>query len=179
MKKHYDYDYDFLETWRKAHAIEKGELMTVINAKSRNNLDEWLGVSKAQREAAQNGQPPERKMLKLQHILAICNHYGIDLANFFTENGKPYKQKNEHVRNDTQHENEILKLKVKYYEELEKIRAEEKTLREKYDEQLKKMQEKIDLLQAMLARQPLATSLQDKTEKQPKTQKGAVGTIYL
>ena len=123
MKRKIDYNYDFLERWRVSHRVEKEEMMRVIGAYSRNNLDEWLGVSKQQREAREKGQEPAKKMLSLKHILSLCNHYGIDLLDFFESGGQPLSKL---VKKASPQESEtsLLELKVSFYEKMEGMRQE-------------------------------------------------------
>ena len=146
MKRNYAYNYGFLEKWRVENKVTKEDMMTVMDAKSRNNLDEWLGVSKEQRDARKDGKEPKLKMLKLQHILTLCCHYGIELTCFFTEDGKPYmpgKESRKYTENNTRQESDILRLKVKYYEELEKIRNAKNEEIERFCENLKKTNDTI------------------------------------
>ena len=172
MKRNYAYNYDFLEKWRVENQVTKEEMMTVMDAKSRNNLDEWLGVSKEQRNARKNGKEPKLKMLKLQHILALCCHYGIELTSFFTEDGKPYKigkEAKKYTQNDTKQENEMLQLKVKHYEDVEKIRNAKNEEIERYGENLKKANDTITqqnshietMNQQAIEQQKMIASLQD------------------
>lgn len=123
MAKKIDYNYGFLERWRSKHRVEKEEIMNVIGAHSRNNLDEWLGVSKSQREARDKGREPVKKMLPLQHVLALCNHYGIDLTDFFVQDGRPMGKQ---AKRGGQSPGDVslLEVKVDFYEKMEIMRKE-------------------------------------------------------
>lgn len=161
----YDYNYGFLEQWRVANGVEKGE-MAKVTGSNRNNLDEWLGVSKAQREAAEKGAEPKRKMLKLGHLLALCNRFeGLELIDFFTIDGRPmaeyYEPRQKRTKTDKPDSVQILELKVKHYEELERVRNEGKASEERMRKTIAEQQERIgEMLGNAVRQQELITQLQ-------------------
>lgn len=82
MKK-YVYNPWFLPTWMKQNNIKKAHLLKVLDLKGKTNLDIWLGVSKKQRDDQAKGIDIVPPPIPLQHIATICNHYHIDIRNFF------------------------------------------------------------------------------------------------
>ena len=79
----YTYNPWFLPTWMEKNHIKKAHLLHVLGLIGKANLDVWLGQSKKQREDAAKGIKIVPPPIPLHHIATICNHYHIDIRNFF------------------------------------------------------------------------------------------------
>ena len=79
----YTYNPWFLPTWMEKNHIKKAHLLRVLGLIGKANLDVWLGQSKKQREDAAKGIKVVPPPIPLHHIATICNHYHIDIRNFF------------------------------------------------------------------------------------------------
>ena len=90
----YTYNPWFLPTWMEKNHIKKAHLLRVLGLIGKANLDTWLGQSKKQREDAAKGIKIVPPPIPLQHIATICNHYHIDIRNFFVMPGTDFADEN-------------------------------------------------------------------------------------
>ena len=90
----YTYNPWFLPTWMEKNHIKKAHLLHVLGLIGKANLDVWLGQSKKQREDAAKGIKVVPPPIPLHHIATICNHYHIDIRNFFTMPGTDFADEN-------------------------------------------------------------------------------------
>ncbi len=90
----YTYNPWFLPTWMEKNHIKKAHLLRVLGLTGKANLDTWLGQSKKQREDAAKGIKVVPPPIPLQHIATICNHYHIDIRNFFVMPGSDFTDEN-------------------------------------------------------------------------------------
>lgn len=90
----YTYNPWFLPTWMEKNHIKKAHLLRVLGLIGKANLDVWLGQSKKQREDAAKGIKIVPPPIPLQHIATICNHYHIDIRNFFVMPGTDFADEN-------------------------------------------------------------------------------------
>ena len=97
----YTYNPWFLPTWMEKNHIKKAHLLHVLGLIGKANLDIWLGQSKKQREDAAKGIKIVPPPIPLQHIATICNHYHIDIRNFFVMPGTDFADKNGHGDDET------------------------------------------------------------------------------
>ena len=86
----YKYNPWFLPTWMEKNHIKKAHLLRVLGLIGKANLDVWLGQSKKQREDAAKGIKIVPPPIPLHHIATICNHYHIDIRNFFVMPGTDF-----------------------------------------------------------------------------------------
>ena len=97
----YKYNPWFLPTWMEKNHIKKAHLLHVLGLIGKANLDVWLGQSKKQREDAAKGIKIVPPPIPLQHIATICNHYHIDIRNFFVMPGTDFTDENGHDNDET------------------------------------------------------------------------------
>ena len=99
----YNYTYNpwFLPTWMEKNHIKKAHLLHVLGLIGKANLDVWLGQSKKQREDAAKGIKIVPPPIPLHHIATICNHYHIDIRNFFVMPGTDFADENGRNINET------------------------------------------------------------------------------
>ena len=90
----YTYNPWFLPTWMEKNHIKKAHLLHVLGLIGKANLDIWLGQSKKQREDAAKGIKVVPPPIPLHHIATICNHYHIDIRNFFVMPGTDFDDEN-------------------------------------------------------------------------------------
>ena len=90
----YTYNPWFLPTWMEKNHIKKAHLLRVLGLIGKANLDIWLGQSKKQREDAAKGIKVVPPPIPLHHIATICNHYHIDIRNFFVMPGTDFADEN-------------------------------------------------------------------------------------
>ena len=90
----YKYNPWFLPTWMEKNHIKKAHLLRVLGLIGKANLDVWLGQSKKQREDAAKGMEIVPPPIPLHHIATICNHYHIDIRNFFVMPGTDFADEN-------------------------------------------------------------------------------------
>lgn len=90
----YKYNPWFLPTWMEENHIKKAHLLRVLGLIGKANLDVWLGQSKKQREDAAKGMEIVPPPIPLHHIATICNHYHIDIRNFFVIPGTDFADEN-------------------------------------------------------------------------------------
>ena len=90
----YKYNPWFLPTWMEKNHIKKAHLLRVLGLIGKANLDIWLGQSKKQREDAAKGMEIVPPPIPLHHIATICNHYHIDIRNFFVMPGTDFADEN-------------------------------------------------------------------------------------
>ena len=90
----YTYNPWFLPTWMEKNHIKKAHLLRVLGLIGKANLDVWLGQSKKQREDAAKGIKVVPPPIPLHHIATICNHYHIDIRNFFVMPGTDFADEN-------------------------------------------------------------------------------------
>ena len=90
----YVYNPWFLPTWMEKNHIKKAHLLRVLGLIGKANLDIWLGQSKKQREDAAKGIKVVPPPIPLHHIATICNHYHIDIRNFFVMPGTDFDDEN-------------------------------------------------------------------------------------
>lgn len=90
----YTYNPWFLPTWMEKNHIKKAHLLRVLGLIGKANLDVWLGQSKKQREDAAKGIKIVPPPIPLHHIATICNHYHIDIRNFFVMPGTDFADEN-------------------------------------------------------------------------------------
>ena len=90
----YTYNPWFLPTWMEKNHIKKAHLLRVLGLIGKANLDIWLGQSKKQREDAAKGIKIVPPPIPLHHIATICNHYHIDIRNFFVIPGTDFADEN-------------------------------------------------------------------------------------
>jgi hypothetical protein len=90
----YKYNPWFLPTWMEKNHIKKAHLLRVLGLIGKANLDIWLGQSKKQREDAAKGIKIVPPPIPLHHIATICNHYHIDIRNFFVMPGTDFADEN-------------------------------------------------------------------------------------
>ena len=90
----YEYNPWFLPTWMEKNHIKKAHLLRVLGLIGKANLDVWLGQSKKQREDAAKGMEIVPPPIPLHHIATICNHYHIDIRNFFVMPGTDFADEN-------------------------------------------------------------------------------------
>ena len=90
----YTYNPWFLPTWMEKNHIKKAHLLHVLGLIGKANLDVWLGQSKKQREDAAKGIKVVPPPIPLHHIATICNHYHIDIRNFFVMPGTDFADEN-------------------------------------------------------------------------------------
>ena len=97
----YTYNPWFLPTWMEKNHIKKAHLLRVLGLIGKANLDIWLGQSKKQREDAAKGIKVVPPPIPLHHIATICNHYHIDIRNFFVMPGTDFADENGHDNDET------------------------------------------------------------------------------
>ena len=97
----YTYNPWFLPTWMEKNHIKKAHLLRVLGLIGKANLDIWLGQSKKQREDAAKGIKVVPPPIPLHHIATICNHYHIDIRNFFVMPGTNFADENGHDNDET------------------------------------------------------------------------------
>ena len=97
----YTYNPWFLPTWMEKNHIKKAHLLRVLGLIGKANLDVWLGQSKKQREDAAKGIKVVPPPIPLHHIATICNHYHIDIRNFFVMPGTDFADENGHDNDET------------------------------------------------------------------------------
>ena len=97
----YTYNPWFLPTWMEKNHIKKAHLLHVLGLIGKANLDIWLGQSKKQREDAAKGIKVVPPPIPLHHIATICNHYHIDIRNFFVMSGTDFADENGHDNDET------------------------------------------------------------------------------
>ena len=97
----YTYNPWFLPTWMEKNHIKKAHLLRVLGLIGKANLDIWLGQSKKQREDAAKGIKIVPPPIPLHHIATICNHYHIDIRNFFVMPGTDFADENGHNNDET------------------------------------------------------------------------------
>lgn len=97
----YTYNPWFLPTWMEKNHIKKAHLLRVLGLTGKANLDIWLGQSKKQREDAAKGIKIVPPPIPLQHIATICNHYHIDIRNFFVMPGTDFADENGHGNDES------------------------------------------------------------------------------
>ena len=97
----YTYNPWFLPTWMEKNHIKKAHLLHVLGLIGKANLDIWLGQSKKQREDAAKGIKIVPPPIPLHHIATICNHYHIDIRNFFVMPGTDFADENGHDNDET------------------------------------------------------------------------------
>ena len=97
----YTYNPWFLPTWMEKNHIKKAHLLRVLGLIGKANLDIWLGQSKKQREDAAKGIKVVPPPIPLHHIATICNHYHIDIRNFFVMSGTDFADENGHDNDET------------------------------------------------------------------------------
>ena len=97
----YKYNPWFLPTWMEKNHIKKAHLLRVLGLIGKANLDVWLGQSKKQREDAAKGIKIVPPPIPLHHIATICNHYHIDIRNFFVMPGTDFADENGHDNDET------------------------------------------------------------------------------
>ena len=97
----YTYNPWFLPTWMEKNHIKKAHLLHVLGLIGKANLDVWLGQSKKQREDAAKGIKVVPPPIPLHHIATICNHYHIDIRNFFVMPGTDFADENGHDNDES------------------------------------------------------------------------------
>ena len=97
----YTYNPWFLPTWMEKNHIKKAHLLRVLGLIGKANLDIWLGQSKKQREDAAKGIKVVPPPIPLHHIATICNHYHIDIRNFFVMPGTDFADENGHCNDES------------------------------------------------------------------------------
>ena len=97
----YTYNPWFLPTWMEKNHIKKAHLLRVLGLIGKANLDIWLGQSKKQREDAAKGIKVVPPPIPLHHIATICNHYHIDIRNFFVMPGTDFDDENGHCNDES------------------------------------------------------------------------------
>lgn len=120
--KQYRYNADFFGEWYEESGIRQTELLEVIHA-TNINLKRWM--------------TDKVKPLPIEKIIALCNHYDIDISNFFYEGNEksditPVKQssihseraKPAHQEPEKTQSEEILLLKFNHLQELDKLKEE-------------------------------------------------------
>ena len=76
-------------------------MLRVLGLIGKANLDIWLGQSKKQREDAAKGIKIVPPPIPLHHIATICNHYHIDIRNFFVMPGTDFADENGYDNDET------------------------------------------------------------------------------
>lgn len=85
----YKYKKDFFGEWVRRNKIKREEIKRVLGTSSGNNLQLWLGEKEPKPLQDITKDTDDRAWLPLRHILKICNHYGLRLADFIENADEP------------------------------------------------------------------------------------------